>query len=73
MKYEIQPLSKEEVSDYIDHHMKIAGAKKPIFTEVAIEAIVFRSQGWPSVINTITVNSLLFRFQLKKNRLMRKS
>jgi len=66
MKYEIQPLTREEVSNYIDHHMKIAGAKMPIFTESAVEAIALRSQGWPRVINTLTINCLLFGSQLKK-------
>lgn len=69
MKYEIQPLSKEEVSDYIDHHMKIAGSKMPIFTEAAKEAITLRSQGWPRVINTLTINSLLFGSQLQKEQI----
>lgn len=68
-KYEIQPLSREEVAKYIDHHMKIAGAKMPIFTESAIEAISLRSQGWPRVINTLTINSLLFGSQLKKEQI----
>lgn len=66
MKYEIQPLSREEVSDYILHHLKIAGAKMPIFTESAIEAIALRSQGWPRMINKLTVDCLLFGSQLKK-------
>jgi general secretion pathway protein A len=69
MKYEIQPLSREEVSSYINHHMNIAGAKMPIFTEEAIEAIALRSQGWPRVINTLTINSLLFGCQLKKDQI----
>lgn len=69
MKYEIQPLSREEVSAYINHHMKIAGAKMPILTEAAIEAIALRSQGWPRVINTLTINSLLFGSQLKKEQI----
>src|SRR5690606_30233136 len=69
MKYEIQPLSREEVSSYINHHMKIAGAKMPIFTETAAEAIALRSQGWPRVINTLTINSLLFGCQLKKEQI----
>jgi type II secretory pathway predicted ATPase ExeA len=69
MKYEIQSLSKEEVQAYIEHHMKLAGAKMPIFTETAIEAITLRSQGWPRVINTLTVNSLLFGSQLKKEQI----
>ncbi|MEC1722551.1 ExeA family protein [Schinkia azotoformans] len=69
MKYEIQPLSKEEVMAYIDHHMKMAGAKMPIFTDAAIEAIALRSQGWSRVINVLTVNSLLFGSQLKKDQI----
>jgi general secretion pathway protein A len=69
MKYEVQPLSKEEVASYIDHHLKVAGAKMPIFTETAIEAIALRSQGWPRVINTLTINSLLFGSQLKKEQI----
>ncbi|GGH72682.1 ATPase AAA [Compostibacillus humi] len=69
MKYEIQPLPKEEIVLYINHHLKIAGAKMPIFTESALEAIALRSQGWPRVINKITINSLLFGFQLKKEQI----
>ena len=66
MKYEIQPLSKDEVSAYIEHHLEVAGAKMPLFNEAAIEAIALRSQGWPRVINTLTINSLLFGSHLKK-------
>lgn len=69
MRYEIQPLSREEISSYILHHLKIAGAKMPIFSESAIEAIALRSQGWPRVINTLTVNSLLFGSQMKKEQI----
>jgi len=32
--------------------MNLAGAKIPIFTEPALEAIALRAQGWPRVINT---------------------
>ncbi|WOV83270.1 AAA family ATPase [Sporosarcina jeotgali] len=66
MKYEIHALSKDEVVTYIAHHMTLAGAKMPIFNENAIEAIALRSQGWPRAINTLTINSLLFGAQLKK-------
>jgi hypothetical protein len=69
MKYEIQALSREEVTPYIEHHMKLAGAKMPIFTESTIEAIALRSQGWSRAINTLAVNSLLFGSQLKKEQI----
>ncbi|GAE95259.1 hypothetical protein JCM21714_4478 [Gracilibacillus boraciitolerans JCM 21714] len=35
MRYQLQALNKEDVSDYIDHQLKLAGAKMPIFTETA--------------------------------------
>lgn len=69
MKYEIHPLSREEVSAYIEHHLKLAGAKIPIFTESAIESIALRSQGWPRVINSLTINSLLYGAQMKKEQI----
>lgn len=69
MRYQIQPLQKEDVFAYIDHHLKLAGAKMPIFTETALEAIALRSQGWPRVINTLTINCLLYGAQLKKQQI----
>lgn len=69
MKYQLQPLKKEDVFAYIDHYMKLAGAKMPIFTETAFEAIALRSQGWPRVINTLTINCLLYGAQLKKEHI----
>lgn len=69
MRYQFQPLSKEHVAQYITHHLDIAGAKMPIFSDAAMEAIALRSQGWPRVINTLTVNSLLYGAQLKKEHI----
>lgn len=69
MKYEIKPLSKEEVAAYIEHHLRIAGAKMPLFEASAIEAIATRTHGWPRAINTLTVQSLLFGAQLKKEKI----
>src|SRR5699024_10521598 len=69
MRYQMQPLEKEEVFDYIDHHLKIAGAKIPIFTAAALEAIALQSQGWPRVVNTLTVNCLLYGAQLEKEQI----
>lgn len=69
MSYQLQPLKKEDAFAYIDHHLKLAGAKIPILTENAFEAIALRSQGWPRVINTLTINCLLYGAQLKKEQI----
>lgn len=41
----------------------------PIFTSTALEAIALRSQGWPRVINTLTINCFLYGAQLKKEQI----
>jgi general secretion pathway protein A len=69
MRYHMQALTKEDTCAYIDHHLKLAGAKMPIFTQPALEAIALRSQGWPRVINTLTINCLLYGSQLKKEQI----
>ncbi|MGZ0085715.1 ExeA family protein [Caldibacillus thermoamylovorans] len=67
MRCRMGPLEKEEVAGYIEHRMKQAGAKHPIFTPSALEAIALQSQGWPRVINTLATTCLLYGHQLKKD------
>lgn len=69
MRYQLQLLDKGDVHSYVEHHLKLAGAKMPIFTASALEAIALRSQGWPRVINTLTINSLLYGAQLKREQI----
>jgi type II secretory pathway predicted ATPase ExeA len=69
MRYQMAAFDKEEVFRYVEHHLKIAGSKMPIFTESALEAIALQSQGWPRVINKLTTNCLLFGFQMKKEQI----
>lgn len=69
MHYEIQALSQEDAKRYITHHLELAGAKIPIFTEAALEAIILRAQGWPRVLNSLTVSSLLYGARLEKEQI----
>lgn len=69
MQYQIQPLSKNDVHAYVEHHLQLAGAKMPIFTATALEAIALRSQGWPRVIDRLTINSLLYGARLEKEQI----
>jgi general secretion pathway protein A len=67
MRYQMGPLDKEEVVGYIEHRLKQAGAKHPIFTPAALEAIALQSQGWPRIINNLATTCLLYGAQLKKH------
>lgn len=63
MRYQMDGLSKEETKGYLEHHMRLAGANYPIFSDSAIEAISLVSRGWPRLINNLATTSLIFGYQ----------
>jgi len=69
MRMKMEPLNKEEVAGYIQHHMQRAGARHPIFTESAMEAITSCSQGWPRVINNLAIHALIHGCESKKEQI----
>lgn len=65
LRYHLNPLSDEEIREYIAHRLRVAGKTEPIFSEEAIEAICKFSQGIPRNINNIASNSLLEGFGME--------
>jgi len=65
--YKMEPMDKEEVFQYIDHHLKLAGATTKLFTDQALEAIASHSAGWPRLVNKLAKTALLLGAQLKQN------
>jgi type II secretory pathway predicted ATPase ExeA len=68
IKHYLSKLNKEETFNYITHRMKIAGAQKDIFSDMAIEAIYSYSAGTPRLINIVCDNALLEAFLLKREK-----
>jgi len=63
VRYHIQPLSAEEVAEYIAHRLTVAGPKhRPTFTPEATALIVRLSGGVPRRINRICDRALLAGF-----------
>lgn len=58
LKYNITSLEKEEVKRYIEHHLKICGVTKEIFTASSIEAIYNNTGGNPRGIGNIATKAL---------------
>jgi len=68
MRCRTQPLSREEMTGYINERLRIGGANgTPIFSSEAVEAIFKYSRGIPRVANLLCENSLINSFagQLK--------
>jgi general secretion pathway protein A len=57
--YHLGPLSKQEVSAYVQHRLKIAGARSKLFLPSSIGKLFRLSRGIPRVINMICDRALL--------------
>jgi general secretion pathway protein A len=58
---QLQPLTLEEIQEYVNWRLKRAGAngQPPVFSEDTFEAIYKYSRGYPRLINTICENALI--------------
>jgi len=64
VSYELSPLTAEEVRQYIEHRLKVAGATQEIFDPKAIRLIHGFSKGYPRLINIICDHALLSGYSL---------
>ena len=60
--FHLTPLTKDEVHAYIETRLTIAGCRRRIFTDRAIELIAEQSRGVPRVINIIADTALVYAF-----------
>jgi general secretion pathway protein A len=60
--YYLEPLTEPETRRYIEHRLKVAGARQPIFTLEAIQEIFKLSKGYPRLINIICDQALRYGY-----------
>jgi general secretion pathway protein A len=76
-RYHLEPLSREEAFQYIDHRLRVAGALTDIFEPAAKKEVFRLSGGVPRIINVICDRALLGAYSLESRmvnkRLVRKA
>ncbi|MBI4689409.1 MAG: AAA family ATPase [Nitrospirae bacterium] len=65
VRVRLKALSEENMKEYIDHRLHVAGCPKNPFTDDAVRAIYKYSNGVPRIINTICDNALLDGYLFK--------
>ena len=55
-------LNREEVGDYIEHRLKVAGAKSTFFTPAALDFLFQMSSGIPRIINILADRAMMTAF-----------
>lgn len=58
-RYHLEPLTREETDQYIEHRLKVAGALGEVFDASAKRAVFKLSQGVPRLVNVICDRALL--------------
>ncbi len=64
--FHLTPLNKEEVHAYIETRLAIAGCRRRIFTDRAMDFISEQSKGVPRVINIIADTALVYAFSAEE-------
>jgi len=69
LKCRLESFNRDSTEGYINHRLRLAGAKSQFFTPEAITSIHAYSRGVPRLINTICDNALFEGFLLKKRNI----
>ncbi len=70
-RYHLEPLSRIEAAEYIEHRLRVAGALGEIFENAAKREVFRRSQGVPRLINVICDRALLGAYSHESRRVTR--
>lgn len=62
VRYRLQPLTRAEVEDYLDHRTQMAGGTRGLFHRSALDRITSLSGGIPRVVNILASRAMLAAF-----------
>jgi general secretion pathway protein A len=71
-RYHLEPMSRDETAQYIEHRLKVAGALGEIFTADAKREVFRLSDGVPRLINVICDRALLGAYSVDNRRVNRR-
>jgi general secretion pathway protein A len=71
-RYHLEPLSRDETAQYIEHRLKVAGALGEVFDAGAKREVYKLSQGVPRLINVICDRALLGAYSLESRHVNRR-
>jgi type II secretory pathway predicted ATPase ExeA len=66
MRYVMEPMTRDETSSYIHHHVKLAGRSDTLYADDAIDLIHNTSRGLPRAVNNLAVQALIAAYTERK-------
>jgi len=59
VRYHLQPLTAEQTTGYLRHHLALAGRSDPLFADTAISALHHAARGLPRQIGNLALAALI--------------
>jgi type II secretory pathway predicted ATPase ExeA len=66
LRYAMPPMTAQETTSYITHHLKLAGRSDPLFSDDAVALIHTTARGYPRAVNNLAIQSLVATYAAGK-------
>jgi type II secretory pathway predicted ATPase ExeA len=66
LRYAMPPMTGEETSSYLRHHLSLAGRSDPLFSDDAAALIHQTARGYPRAVNNVALQALVAAFAADK-------
>ena len=66
LRYAMPPMTSQETSSYISHHLKLAGRSDPLVSDDAAALIHTTSRGYPRAVNNLAIQALVATYAASK-------
>ena len=66
LRYAMPPMTSQETSSYISHHLKLAGRSDPLVSDDAASLIHTTSRGYPRAVNNLSIQALVATYAAGK-------
>ena len=67
LRYAMPPMTSQETTSYIAHHLKLAGRSDPLFSDDAVTLIHDAGRGLPRAVNNLATQALVAAWAGRKN------
>ena len=67
VRYHLSGMTAEETTDYLRHHLALAGRTDTLFSDDAIALIHTTSRGYPRAVNNLAIAALLAAYAASKS------
>ncbi|HMK61815.1 MAG TPA: AAA family ATPase [Dissulfurispiraceae bacterium] len=72
-RFHLDPLSKDDISNYVGHRLAVAGARRQLFAQAAMNKLYALSGGIPRLINLICDRALLGTYTQGRTRVNKRT